>query len=101
MALTAGIDLADGDAVIVMDADGQDPPEVIPELVARWLDGYDVVFGTRVNRKGPRRGPRRARGLRPRSPAHPVARQAGCLTQRSSEARNSGSLGRGPRRGTA
>ncbi len=52
IALTAGIDLADGDAVIVMDADGQDPPEVIPELVARWLDGYDVVFGTRVSRKG-------------------------------------------------
>ncbi len=52
MALTAGIDLAEGDAVIVMDADGQDPPEIIPELVARWLDGYDVVFGTRVSRKG-------------------------------------------------
>jgi len=52
IALTAGIDLAEGDAVIVMDADGQDPPEIIPELVARWLDGYDVVFGTRVSRKG-------------------------------------------------
>lgn len=52
IALTAGIDLADGDAVIVMDADGQDPPEIIPELVARWLEGYDVVFGTRVSREG-------------------------------------------------
>ena len=52
MALTAGIDLAEGDALIVMDADGQDPPEIIPELVARWLEGYDVVFGTRVGREG-------------------------------------------------
>lgn len=52
IALTAGIDVSDSDAVIVMDADGQDPPEIIPELLARWLEGNDVVYGTRTSRKG-------------------------------------------------
>lgn len=51
-ALTAGLDLADGDAVVVIDADGQDPPELIPEFVARWQQGFDVVYGTRVSRAG-------------------------------------------------
>lgn len=52
LALTAGLDHADADAVVVIDADLQDPPELIPQFVARWHEGYDVVFGTRANRAG-------------------------------------------------
>jgi polyisoprenyl-phosphate glycosyltransferase len=52
IAMTAGLDHAHGEAVILIDADLQDPPELIPELYFRWLDGYDVVYGTRVDRKG-------------------------------------------------
>jgi glycosyltransferase involved in cell wall biosynthesis len=52
VALTAGLDLARGDAVVTIDGDLQDPPEVIPELVARWHDGYDVVYGVRESRAG-------------------------------------------------
>jgi polyisoprenyl-phosphate glycosyltransferase len=51
-AISAGIDLAAGDAVVIIDGDLQDPPEVVPELVARWRDGYDVVYGVRVRREG-------------------------------------------------
>lgn len=51
-ALTAGLDAARGDAVIVMDADLQDPPEVIPALVAKWQEGFDVVYGVRTTREG-------------------------------------------------
>jgi len=51
-AMTAGLDAADADAVVVIDADLQDPPELIPELIARWLDGYDVVYATRGERDG-------------------------------------------------
>jgi len=51
-ALTAGLDTARGDAVIVMDADLQDPPEVIPSLVAKWQEGFDVVYGVRTIREG-------------------------------------------------
>jgi polyisoprenyl-phosphate glycosyltransferase len=50
-AVSAGLDHAMGKAVVVMDADLQDPPEVIPELVARWQEGYDVVYGIRTKRK--------------------------------------------------
>ena len=42
-AITAGMDLSDGDAVVIMDADLQDPPEVIPELLAKWREGRDMV----------------------------------------------------------
>lgn len=49
-ALTAGIDTAVGDAVIPIDADLQDPPEVIPLLMAKWREGYDVVLAKRVDR---------------------------------------------------
>jgi dolichol-phosphate mannosyltransferase len=50
-AMTAGIDHADGDTVITMDADLQDPPEIVPELIARWREGFDVVYGVRTERK--------------------------------------------------
>jgi glycosyltransferase involved in cell wall biosynthesis len=46
-ALSAGIDHARGSAVIPMDVDMQDPPEVLPEMVAKWRDGYEMVFGVR------------------------------------------------------
>jgi len=52
IAMTAGLDHAIGDAVIVIDADLQDPPELIPELVAKWRDGYDVVYARRTARDG-------------------------------------------------
>jgi len=52
LALTAGLDLVDADVVLVLDADGQDPPELIPEFVAKWREGFDVVFGTRSTRPG-------------------------------------------------
>jgi polyisoprenyl-phosphate glycosyltransferase len=52
IALTAGLDAARGDAVVLMDGDLQDPPEVIPELVSRWEKGYDVVYAVRERRDG-------------------------------------------------
>ena len=56
-AYTAGFAYASGDCVIGLDGDIQDPPELIPALVAKWLEGYDVVYGVRARRKGslPRR----------------------------------------------
>lgn len=52
IALTAGIDRASGAAVIPIDADLQDPPELIHQLVAKWRQGYDIVYATRRARKG-------------------------------------------------
>jgi polyisoprenyl-phosphate glycosyltransferase len=52
IALTAGLEAARGEAVVTMDGDLQDPPEVIPDLVARWREGYDVVYGVREEREG-------------------------------------------------
>jgi dolichol-phosphate mannosyltransferase len=52
MATIAGLEAASGDAVVVVDCDLQDPPELIPELVARWLEGYDVVYAQRRTRAG-------------------------------------------------
>jgi dolichol-phosphate mannosyltransferase len=52
IALTAGVDLATGDAVIVMDADLQDPPDVVLELARRWREGYDVVYAVREAPQG-------------------------------------------------
>src|SRR5437763_13538470 len=49
-ALSAGLDAARGDAVVLMDGDLQDPPEVIPDLVARWREGYQVVYAQRETR---------------------------------------------------
>lgn len=53
-ALTAGLDhaAADSKALIVLDADGQDPPELIPQFIAKWREGFDVVYGTRTEREG-------------------------------------------------
>jgi dolichol-phosphate mannosyltransferase len=51
-ALTAGVDGARGRAVVIIDGDLQDPPEVIPEMVNRWRDGFEVVYGQRENREG-------------------------------------------------
>jgi len=52
IAITAGLDHVYGDVTIVIDADLQDPPEVIPELISKWLDGYDMVYATRRKRDG-------------------------------------------------
>jgi dolichol-phosphate mannosyltransferase len=52
VALTAGVDHARGDAVVVIDSDLQDPPEVIPEMVERWEKGFKVVYGVRTRRAG-------------------------------------------------
>ncbi|WP_129045219.1 glycosyltransferase family 2 protein [Companilactobacillus metriopterae] len=51
-AITAGLDYISGDAVVVMDADLQDPPEVITSMVKKWKEGYDVVYGKRAQRDG-------------------------------------------------
>ena len=51
-AMTAGLDCATGDAVVVIDADLQDPPEVIPDLISGWQEGYDVVYAKRASRDG-------------------------------------------------
>lgn len=52
IAITAGMDYARGEAVVVIDSDLQDPPEVIPEMVAKWREGYEVVYGVRTEREG-------------------------------------------------
>jgi polyisoprenyl-phosphate glycosyltransferase len=51
-AITAGVDYARGEAVVLMDADLQDPPEVVLEMVAKWREGFDVVYGRRRKRAG-------------------------------------------------
>lgn len=52
IAMTAGLDHARGSAVVVIDADLQDPPELIPELVKHWKDGWDMVYAQRIERRG-------------------------------------------------
>src|SRR5688500_7005961 len=52
IAITAGIDQAEGDAVVIIDADLQDPPEVIPDLIAKWKEGFEVVYAQRAKRQG-------------------------------------------------
>lgn len=52
IAMTAGLDLALGEAVVIIDADLQDPPELIPKLVEKWTEGYDSVFAKRTVREG-------------------------------------------------
>lgn len=51
-AVSAGMDYAGGQAVVIIDADLQDPPEVILEMIEKWQQGYDVVYGQRLKRKG-------------------------------------------------
>ncbi len=52
LAITAGMDHSTGKAVIVIDADLQDPPEVMLDMIAKWKEGYEVVYGKRTKRKG-------------------------------------------------
>lgn len=52
IAITAGMDAASGDAIVVMDADLQDPPEVVLEMIARWKEGFDIVQARRLSRDG-------------------------------------------------
>lgn len=52
LAVTAGMDAADGDAVIIMDADLQDPPEVIADMIKAWEQGADIAYGKRLKRHG-------------------------------------------------
>ncbi len=52
IAVTAGLDHCRGRAAIIIDADLQDPPEVLPELIARWREGYEVVYAVRTERAG-------------------------------------------------
>ncbi|WP_372637887.1 glycosyltransferase family 2 protein [Cohnella sp.] len=52
IAVTAGMDHASGRTVVLIDADLQDPPELIADMVAKWREGYDVVYGKRIERKG-------------------------------------------------
>lgn len=51
-AVTAGMHYCSGDAAIIIDADLQDPPEVIPQMIEKWKEGYQVVYGKRLKRKG-------------------------------------------------
>jgi len=81
VALSAGVDHAHGDAVVVIDSDLQDPPEVIPEMIERWRKGFKVVYGVRVSRSGETRfkllTSRLYYGLIDRVSEVPLPRQAG------------------------
>jgi dolichol-phosphate mannosyltransferase len=63
IAITTGMERAAGDAVIVMDADLQDPPEVVLDMIAKWKEGYQVVYAERLSREGESRFKRAAAGL--------------------------------------
>ncbi|OGZ99527.1 MAG: hypothetical protein A3G49_00770 [Candidatus Sungbacteria bacterium RIFCSPLOWO2_12_FULL_41_11] len=52
-AFTSGMMQSQGDAVVILDGDLQDPPELIPEMVKKWLEGFEVVYGVRVKREAP------------------------------------------------
>lgn len=51
-AVSAGIKYASGDALVIIDADLQDPPDLIPKMIEKWREGYDIVYGKRAKRKG-------------------------------------------------
>ncbi len=51
-AITAGMDYSSGQAVVIIDADLQDPPELIPEMIAKWREGFDIVYAVRTSRRG-------------------------------------------------
>src|SRR4051794_874010 len=63
VAIAAGLDNAAGDVAMVLAADLQDPPEVIPDFVARWREGYDIVWGARETRVDPLMRRMAARGF--------------------------------------
>ena len=73
LALTAGLDRVDEGAALILDADGQDPPELIPQFVERWQEGFDDVYGTRVERDG--------EGWLKRATAHAFYRVIGRLSR--------------------
>jgi len=52
IAITAGMDYSCGQCIVVIDGDLQDPPELIPAMIEKWKDGYDVVYGKRISRQG-------------------------------------------------
>ena len=52
-AFVSGMEIASGDAVVLMDGDGQDPPEIISQFIEKWEEGFDVVYGVRVKREAP------------------------------------------------
>lgn len=52
VAVTAGLDYSRGDAIVIIDADLQDPPELIPEMAKKWKEGYEVVYAVRAEREG-------------------------------------------------
>lgn len=52
IAITAGMDYAAGECMVIIDGDLQDPPELIPDMINRWREGYDVVYGKRISRQG-------------------------------------------------
>jgi glycosyltransferase involved in cell wall biosynthesis len=72
-ALSAGLDFSAGQAVIPMDADLQDPPEIVPRMVAKWREGYDVVLARRASREG--------EGWAKRTTAHAFYRLIGNLSK--------------------
>ncbi|HEY2418583.1 MAG TPA: glycosyltransferase family 2 protein, partial [Steroidobacteraceae bacterium] len=72
VAITAGMDAAQGKAIVVMDADLQDPPEVVEQLIAKWEEGYDVVYARRLSRAG--------ESLFKRATAHLFYRMLGRMT---------------------
>ena len=51
VAISAGLDFSRGEGVIIMDADLQDPPEVLPKFIEKWREGHDIVYAIRTNRK--------------------------------------------------
>src|SRR3990167_11377170 len=53
MAFTSGMNIAEGDAVVLLDGDLQDPPELIEKFYNKWIEGYDVVYGVRTRRQAP------------------------------------------------
>ncbi len=53
MAFTSGMDIATGDAIVFLDGDLQDPPEIIEKFYKKWVEGYDVVYGVRTRREAP------------------------------------------------
>lgn len=72
-ALTAGLDQIERGAALILDADGQDPPELLPQFIAKWREGYDDVHGTRLQRDG--------ESLLKRATAHGFYRLIGSLSK--------------------